>query len=525
LYERFLREMELMQVLRRAGDHGNWIDEPKRQAFKQELEELLYTKLLEAQALVNPKFARIKYYKRIPKGTDPERMVATTTTTTVMGCNACGKPQVSVKHKCAVSAEWQKVAMPIETTVYHDRSPLQDATTLEAVLEALKTSGFNPCSAHQLKAYMRAHKHPVGKNWKTDKDSADVKHIKKLMSKYHTTHPIYAHTVEIRQIQKTLSTYVNGLAPDANNLVHCTYVNSPSTWRLGCRNFNAQNLGKRNNNLYAKKARQIIVPRPGHVLVTADSSSIEAVMVGRLMQDTQYEQLARKGIHSYVTCQWLQLPFTPENIKRIKTEYAGLYDTFKTINHATNYGMGPYMMYMNEPEKFPTLHKAKEFQEYLFSQLPGLKEWHHQLRLTAKKNGYLDSPWGVRHYFYDVFTYQYDSDRNLVLDDDGQAKIKLGKDANKVIAFKPQNSAAMFMRDNLVQLAKTPLAPYMPAVVSIHDGYTVDVPEAMEQQAIEILVEILTRPIPEMDGLRVGCEVEVARENFGQPVSVLKVEV
>ena len=34
-------------------------------------------------------------------------------------------------------------------------------------------------------------------------------------------------------------------------------------------------------------------------------------------------------------------------------------------------------------------------------------------------------------------------------------------------------------------------------------------------EAEDYLVELLTRPIPQMDGLRVGCEVEVG-ENWGE---------
>ena len=139
-----------------------------------------------------------------------------------------------------------------------------------------------------------------------------------------------------------------------------------------------------------------------------------------------------------------------------------------------------------------------------------LKEWQHTIRTFAKKNGYVDNPWLLRHYFYDVFTYAHDENGNLDFDYEGYPKIKKGKDSNRSIAFKPQSSAAMFMRDNLYIMGQSVWAQYMPAVVSIHDGYTLDVPVALAEDAAHYLEALLTRPIDELGGLCVGCEIEMS---------------
>lgn len=522
LWERMLKETRVSTVLNIAGKNGNHTDEGFRQELKQELEAELYKMLVEAQNLVADKFKRVKLYVRLPKNAIEGDWTSVDVSKPVMVCDSCGKLRASVKHKCEVNADgWQKTTKLQTTQHWYKSNPLAEADTLEKLLKALGASGFNPCSAHQMKLYMKAHRHPVGQNYKTKKDTADVKHIKKLVKKYDKSHPIYRHTLKIRQIQKALSTYVNGLEPDADGKVHTTYVNSTKTWRLGARNINVQNLGKRNTNPYAKKARKIIVPGPGKVFVQADSSSIEAKMVGWFMGDEDYMRLASKGVHGYLVAKYLGWDVTPvtwttEMNEQIKAQHKADYDKFKQVNHGTNFGMGPYMMYMNEPDTFPTVKAAEEVQNFIFEQLPKLPEWHHQLRVTAKKNGYLDNPWGVRFYFYDVFTYAYDDDYRLILDDNGRPKVKLGKDANLVIAAKPQSSAGMFMRDNLWLLGETTWLDAMPAVVSIHDGYTLEVddnPYAIEQAA-ETLENILTRPIEEMGGMRVGCEIGVMRENF-----------
>lgn len=526
LYERFVKEMRVIRILNEAGKRGDAVDNEFRLQLKAELEAELYTMLLEAQPLVKPQFHRRKLYKKLPKAADPTVWTTVTMPTTVTMCNQCGKLRVSVKHKCPDGHQWEKTKTVIQSEHFYKLQPFTAVTNLAELLTVLKDSGFNPCSAQQMIKYMRAHRHPVGTNHKTKQDTADVKHLQKLVKKYGTAHPIYKHTLKIRLLQKALSTYVNGLEPDEQGKIHTTYVNSPSTWRLGSRSINVQNLGKRNNNPYAKKARKIIIPSKDTMFVSADSSAIEAVFTGWFMQDQGYIDEARRGIHAGLCCRYLGWPLTPENREKVKKEQPALYDQMKTIVHGTGYGMGPYLMHMNDPEKFPTVKAAEQLQEFVFSQMSNLPKWHHQLRVTAKKNGYLDNPWDLRHYFYDVFTYQYDEETGeLVLDDRGLPKVKLGKDGKRVIAFKPQSSAGMFMRDNMYLLGQTELRQYLPAVCSIHDGYTVEVPYHLKDTAVDILGTILTRPIAEMDNLQVGCEIEVSYKNFLETEKVKKIEI
>jgi hypothetical protein len=355
-------------------------------------------------------------------------------------------------------------------------------------------------------------------------DSADGKQLKKLAHKYGAKHPIYAHTCEIHKISKALSTYVFGMRPDKANRVHSTYVNAPWTWRLSSRNVNMQNQGKREDNPYAKKARKTIIASPGNVLVQADSSAIEAVFVGYFMNDKKYIELARQSIHAYVACHKLGWEFNPDTVKKVKREQGKLYESVKTVVHGTNFGMTPYLMYMNRPDLFPRMKDAKEMQQLLFDALPGLKQWHWEIRQFAQKNNYLLSPWGVKFYFYDVFSHKRDGERNLLYDDKGDPLITLGKDGKRVVAALPQSSAGFFCRDNLVILGQTKARQWMGANVSVHDGYCLDVPTHEVDEAIEILCNVLTRPIPEMGGLQVGCEVEVG-PNWGEMTKVKTVGV
>lgn len=387
-------------------------------------------------------------------------------------------------------------------------------TKVKAVeVDAYKKFGkFNLNSTTQLLGYMRFMGHPIGKNKKdAQKEAADKGHLKKLAKL--TKDPLYKLALEAHQVGKTLGTYVNGFAPDLEGLIHTIYTNSPTTPRLGSRAVNLQNVGKKEDNPWAMRARDQIVSKNG-ILVQADSSAIEAVMQGYYMDDMDYIDVATKGVHSWLCCKQLGWEFNEESISKIKKDHKGLYDKMKVVNYLTNFGGSAKMAYLSFEGLFATVKDAEETQGMLYAMLPKLKEFHDQIRFNAQKQGFLELPgWKHRHYYYDVYK------------KDSNGKIILGKDAKKVAAFYPQGSAAAFMRDNILLIAYgdqacewigiPPLGlgdglpwEWLPAVLVVHDGYTIDCPTSKKEMVADYLVKVLTRPIPQLDGLLVGCEVD-----------------
>jgi hypothetical protein len=371
---------------------------------------------------------------------------------------------------------------------------------------------FNPDSDEQMKSYIRWAGHPMGIDRKTKRESANAKHLEDLRKRFgrshidpktrkrHPGHPIYEIANDLSKVTKTLGTYINGFAPDDKGLVYTTYTNAPSTWRLSSRNVNFQNVGKREGNQWAKEARKIIVAGEGFVFVGADSTSIEAVIAGRLMGDAAFERLASIGIHSYLSGKKMgmkldPLEFTPDLANQIKKRDKKLYDQMKVTVYGTLYGMGPRLMFMENRDTFPTMRAAEEVQEFLFREVPKLREWQLSVRMRAHKEKYVRQiGWPYRHHYYNVF----------------QPDGALGEDSKRSVAFGPQNAAAAFMRDNAIIIGEHPTwGAYLPANYLVHDGYTLHVPLKLAQDAAEFLIAVLTRRIPELDGLRVGCEVEI----------------
>lgn len=489
--------IECMYYLDRAGQRGNHIDIARQQELREILAEKQKELLEEIQLLVPEEIKPITVYKKLPDRPHVVKFLAEKT----KFCKQCNQ-QISNK------SEHQKgkgnPCKGAETELRIGSVPIYEVR-----------ENFNPNSSKQVIDYIKYYNHPLGKNHKTKNETADTRHLKRLVGKYGRTHKVYLKIIEMHRVSKALSTYVEGLRPDSSGKVYSTYVNAPSTWRLSSRNVNMQNQGKRESNPYAAAARKTIIAPEGFRIVQADSSSIEAVMVGYFMNDPHYMELAKLSIHAYLCCKWLRWDFTPENVKKIKTEHKELYEQLKRVNHGTNYGMGPRLMFGNDPEIFGTLKEAKRCQEFLFDQLPNLPKWHHEIRTRAQKEGYLQNPFGLRHYFYDVYTYQTTGSGSIVYGNDGLPKIKLGKDSKRAIAFLPQSSAGLFARQNIVLLGQSDMEPYMPANVTVHDGYCLCVPYNLVDKAIQTLYTILTRPIPEMGNLTIGCEVEVGK-NWGE---------
>jgi len=241
------------------------------------------------------------------------------------------------------------------------------------------------------------------------------------------------------------------------------------------------------------------------VFVQADSSAIEAVLTGYFAGDEDLIRLAKQSVHAYLACRKLGLEFTPENVKAVKSVHSGLYATMKRTVYLSLYGGTPSMMLLKAPKEFPTLRAATEAQEFFLEQFPRIRAWWGATRERAHAQCYLDNPFGWRNYFYNVYRKDTRTGRTV-----------LGEDKNEVVAFDPQSTAGLFGRQNLKLLGASWALPYMPSNGFVHDGYMLDVPDTPTSidDAANLLEETLTRAIPELGGLRIGCEIEVG-DNWG----------
>lgn len=486
------------EVLRQAGlENGLAMHGQGREILKAELERRSVQLLLEAQKVVPEIFHAGKTYARKPKDLPVE---AVTIGGKVKSCPKCGKEgKLNGKHPCGVAL----VERTIPVEAYRVKVPWADYReedlTLEAIDRLIAVGGFNPDSPPQLKAYARAHKHPLRFDSKKGSESLDKMQLEKLAAKRGAAHPIYRIVQDLRGISKTLGTYVNGFAPDAEGKIYTTYTFTPSTGRLSSRAVNLQNVSHRSENEWAEHIRRMIVPRAGRVFVEADSAAIEAVFVGYFAGDPEYMERAKKGIHAYLACVELGLDFTPENVREVKNnpKYEALYARKKRTVHGVNFGMGAGLMAMNYPRAFASKKAAQKEIDFYYAVCPKLKAWHDHTQLIAHRQAYLENPFKYRHYFFDV------------LKRDISGKVVYGSDAKRALAFLPQSTAGAFMRESLALLRESEWFPEaLPANLTIHDALVLEPLANDAERARDYLVALMNRPIPQMGGLRIGVEVK-----------------
>lgn len=500
LWDFYVRyHQELDPVLYRAGrERGIPVDREKQQALGLFLTQQISRELIRAQSLV-PDDVKVRTLmrRRHPKWPGREVLIPAP----VKVCSICGQERVSAaRHPCVKEkhATIETIVKPVpHIELQWDPTFLDEAASLDEIEAYIGKVGFNPNSPDHLRRYVELKKHkatPPSRRELIDKMDADALYW--LTKRYGESDPIYPLVSVIKDLKKTKGTYVDGFAPDARSRIYTTLSRVPSTYRFSSRNVNLQNVSHRGDKPFADRIRETIVPPPEHVFVACDWAAIEAVLVGYFAEDLEYIRAAHAGIHDYMNCHRHGVPFNEDTRIRSKTEWAADRDRYKRVVHLSNYGGTPHRIHQAYPETFPTVASADALQRFYFSMFPSIPRWHEKTRTLAHHQHYLQSPWRFRHWFWRVF-YRQDG----VLHD--------GEDAKRCLAFLPQHSAAMMMSDLILALAKTPWERFMMATLTIHDELSLCVPADLAEECGEMLLDLMTRPVPQLDGLRIGAECKM----------------
>jgi hypothetical protein len=254
-YERHQRRFDQL-VLKPAAAVGVPVDRPRLVAFKHELTTKARRLLHDLQShvpndlrVLTPKGGMVRppdvaavhtrgrstTTRGLPKKDAPDALkqslyaqsavvIERLTLCTIQVCRSCGAQQISKTHRC----EDKTLAPQVE---------LATAT----VPRWFWQEPFNPDSPPQILAWLKFHKHPIGRS-KTSDESTDRKTLEANLAK--TKHPFYRALLDYRAIKKVLSTYVEGTERrlDADDRLHPHFTFKPSTQRLSCTAPNIQNV-------------------------------------------------------------------------------------------------------------------------------------------------------------------------------------------------------------------------------------------------------------------------------------------
>jgi DNA polymerase-1 len=194
--------------------------------------------------------------------------------------------------------------------------------------------------------------------------------------------------------------------------------------------------------------REIFLPEPGHVIISADLSQVDARAVAAWCQDPAYLELFQPGRDSHT------------EIALAVWGDAGRREEAKVLGHGWNYGMGIAKL----AAKIGDEDTAREFDRAMKERYPGLVAWKQDVAARADAGEVLDNGFGRR------------------------LRTTPGFGWTQGPALMGQSAARDILMHGLLRLPRD-LYPYLRAVV--HDEVVMSIPaeraDEIEAQVIEAL--------------------------------------
>ena len=211
------------------------------------------------------------------------------------------------------------------------------------------------------------------------------------LEKLKDAHPVIAHILLYREIQKLLSTYIDNIPQmvDANDRLHTTlHQDGTTTGRFSSSDPNIQNIPVR-DGLGAPIRDAFIAPK-GRLLVSFDYSQIEMRVLAMLSGDPGLLEIFQSGadIHTSVASRVFRV--LPDLVTKEMRRRA------KVINFGIIYGMGVNALKQNLGS---SRDEAQQFYDQYFVTFPKIAAYFEGVKADATKKGYTETLFGRRRYF------------------------------------------------------------------------------------------------------------------------------
>ena len=216
------------------------------------------------------------------------------------------------------------------------------------------------------------------------------------LSKLKGTHPIIDLILEVRGLQKLLSTYVNALPlliDENSGRIHTTFNQSvAATGRLSSVNPNLQNIPIRTEK--GRKMREAFVPRNSDFeLLAADYSQIELRIIASLSGDESMLKAFNNGVDIHSATAAKVYKVEKEDVTREMRSNA------KMVNFGIIYGISAFGLAQRLGIK---RKEAAEIIENYFIEFPKVKEYMDLSIQNARDNEFVETILGRRRYLKDI---------------------------------------------------------------------------------------------------------------------------
>ena len=285
-------------------------------------------------------------------------------------------------------------------------------------------------------------------------------------------HPVVDLLLEYRELSKLKSTYLDSLPLQVNprsGRVHTSFSQTGSvTGRLASSDPNLQNIPTRTE--LGRQVRLGFVAAPGYTLVSVDYSQIELRIVAHMAADKAMQDAFREGqdIHATTAAAIYDIPLN--EVTKDQRRHA------KAINFGLIYGMSPFGLTRTTDL---TLAEAENFVKDYFEHFPGVKEYLDNIRVTAARQGYVETMLGRRRYFPNLANPVNQMMRN--------------REEREAINAPIQGTAADIMKIAMINvqdaLASSGLKSRM--ILQVHDELVLEVPVDELEMAVILVRRVM----------------------------------
>lgn len=283
------------------------------------------------------------------------------------------------------------------------------------------------------------------------------------------THPVIPLILRYRQVQKLLSTYIDGFKPlieKETGLIHTTFNQTlTSTGRLSSKEPNLQNIPVRDDE--GRELRKLFIPKSAdRVLVSADYSQIELRLLACFSKCKSLIDAFNSGkdIHA-------------DTAKKVFANGGEVSSAMRSRAKAVNFGI---IYGMSEFGLAKTLKvsnaEARGFIASYFNQYPEVKEYMDENVNFAKENGYALTLLGRRRYIRELSSSNYN----------------LRQFGERVAMNMPlQGSSADIIKMAMINVAKRLKKENLKSelVLQVHDELIIDAFISEKEQVEKILIE------------------------------------
>ena len=297
--------------------------------------------------------------------------------------------------------------------------------------------------------------------------------------------PVPALILRHRTLSKLKSTYVDTLADmaDGEGRLHTNFVQTgTATGRLSSREPNLQNIPIRAEE--GRRIREAFIAGPGCLLVSADYSQIELVVLAHLSGDENLISAFREDRDVHARTASLILGINESDVKSEQRRMA------KTINFGVIYGMSAFRL-SNELNINRT--KAANFISTYFNTYSGVRQFIENVIQKTERSGYVTTISGRRRYIPTI------NSRN-----------KTEKSAAERVAVNTpiQGSAADIVKSAMIKLDRRLAAERSKAriLLQVHDELILECPKDAAAETAALVKEEMEQAASLSIPLRVSVE-------------------